>query len=437
MYRLLPSALLTWGLMLCLALLPTAAAQTIGPDDGALQDHVDAAEPGAVLTLAPGTYQGGITVDKPLTLKGEPGAVIDAAGEGDVIRVESSDVRIEGLTLRRSGFNLTDMNSGIYAARGSHNLHVEGNTLEDVAFGVWVWHSESPTIVNNRITGDPTVRSQDRGDAIRLYNVSGGLVAFNTVQHARDGVYIDTSREVEFRSNHFSELRYGIHYMYSHHGRIVDNTTTRTRSGYALMMSNHLEVVGNRSLRDHNYGILLNFVNYSTIQDNLVDRVTGWAGGSSREHGVTLGSEGKAIFIYNSHGNSVSDNLFARTEIGIHLTAGSNHNQFHGNSFIANQHQVMYVANREEEWSHEGRGNYWSDYLGWDLAGDGIGDTPYEPNDAMDGVLWKYPMAKILTNSPAVQLLRWVQRQFPVLRPSGVRDSAPLIAPPHDLEVLK
>jgi len=75
--------------------------------------------------------------------------------------------------------------------------------------------------------------------------------------------------------------------------------------------------------------------------------------------------------------------------------------------------------------------------MGWDLAGDGIGDTPYEPNDAMDGVLWKYPMAKILTNSPAVQLLRWGQRQFPVLRPSGVRDSAPLIAPPHDLEVLK
>ncbi|WP_258868224.1 hypothetical protein [Alkalilimnicola ehrlichii] len=64
------------------------------------------------------------------------------------------------------------------------------------------------------------------------------------------------------------------------------------------------------------------------------------------------------------------------------------------------------------------------------MSGDGIGDTPYEPNDAVDRLLWKYPLAKVLMNSPAIQVLRWAQRQFPVFRPQGVRDSAPLMRMP-------
>ncbi|MCC5857914.1 MAG: nitrous oxide reductase family maturation protein NosD [Ectothiorhodospiraceae bacterium] len=412
------------------------AAQRTSPDDGPLQARIDAANAGEVLVLAPGVYPGGVTIDKPLTLRGEPGAVIDAGGQGDVVRVEAEDVRIEGLVLRNSGFNLTDMNAGVHGARGAHRLHVEGNILEDVAFGVWAWHLEDVNIIDNRIASDPSVRSQDRGDAIRLFNVRHGLVAYNTVRDARDGVYIDTSEHVEFRGNHFSALRYAIHYMYSHHGRIVDNTTTDTRSGYALMMSNHLEVTGNRSVGDRNYGFLLNFVNHSKVADNLVDRVTGWSGATGAEHGVTLGSEGKAIFIYNSQSNDIRNNIFANSEIGIHLTAGSEGNRIHGNNFIGNRTQVMYVATRKQDWSYEGQGNYWSDYLGWDLQGDGVGDHAYEPNDSVDRLLWMYPMARVLMNSPAVQLLRWVQREFPILRPSGVKDSAPLMRPTRSLEEL-
>ncbi len=425
--------------LIALLLLVNAAGATeqrITPDGDALQAHIDAAADGDVLVLTPGVYAGGVTIKRPLTLRGEPGAVIDAGGEGDVVRVEAADVRIEGLTLRNSGFNLTDMNAGVHAARGAHNLHVEGNNLEDVAFGVWAWHLEGVRVLDNRIASNPAVRSQDRGDAIRLFNIRHGLVAYNTVRDARDGVYIDTSEHVEFRANHFAAVRYAIHYMYSHHGRIVDNVTTDTRSGYALMMSNHLEVIGNRSVADRNYGFLLNFVNHSTLADNRVDRVTGWSGATGSDHGVTLGSEGKALFIYNSQSNQIRDNVFANSEIGIHLTAGSEGNRIHGNNFVNNRTQVMYVATRKQDWSHEGRGNYWSDYLGWDLSGDGVGDHAYEPNDSVDRLLWMYPMARVLMNSPAVQLLRWVQREFPILRPSGVKDSAPLMRPTRSLEEL-
>lgn len=77
-----------------------------------------------------------------------------------------------------------------------------------------------------------------------------------------------------------------------------------------------------------------------------------------------------------------------------------------------------------------GRGNYWSDNPAFDLDGDGIGDAAYRPNDLIDEVLWAYPVAKLLLNSPAVQSLRWAQSRFPALHPGGVIDSAPLMEPP-------
>ena len=65
-----------------------------------------------------------------------------------------------------------------------------------------------------------------------------------------------------------------------------------------------------------------------------------------------------------------------------------------------------------------------------DLDGDGLADTAYRPNDLIDEVLWVAPRAKLLINSPAVQVIRWAQAQFPALYPGGVVDSAPLMTPP-------
>ncbi|MGL6251917.1 MAG: nitrous oxide reductase family maturation protein NosD, partial [Billgrantia desiderata] len=58
----------------------------IAPGDGPLQLHIDAAAPGSELILAEGLYSGSILIDKPLTLRGEPGAILDGEGNGDVIR---------------------------------------------------------------------------------------------------------------------------------------------------------------------------------------------------------------------------------------------------------------------------------------------------------------------------------------------------------------
>ena len=99
------------------------------------------------------------------------------------------------------------------------------------------------------------------------------------------------------------------------------------------------------------------------------------------------------------------------------------------NNFIGNRNQVKYVGSRELEWSREGRGNYWSDHIAFDIDGDGRANKVYRPNSISDQILWRYPMAKLLMNSPVLQILQWAQSEFPALHPGGVTDSYPLMEP--------
>jgi nitrous oxidase accessory protein len=68
---------------------------------------------------------------------------------------------------------------------------------------------------------------------------------------------------------------------------------------------------------------------------------------------------------------------------------------------------------------------------GFDLDGDGRADQPYRPNDLVDQVVWRHPMAKLLLNSPALKVLQWAQSTFPAIYPGGVTDSAPLMNAPR------
>lgn len=376
--------------------------------------------------IAAGVYHGQFIVDKPGIWRCETGTVFDAAGEGNAITIQVPGVRIEGCTIRNWGRNLTEMNAAIFINPRAVGAEIINNKLSGPGFGVWVDATKNVTIENNQIEGDERVRSQDRGNGIHLYAVSGAKVVGNEVWHTRDGIYIDTSNNNQLEGNTLRDLRYGIHYMFSHSNKIIDNYTTRTRTGYALMQSHHLTVVGNRSVHDMNYGILMNYITYSTLRDNIVVEVQQGTSGDS----MIAGAEGKGLFIYNSLFNTIANNRFERGSLGIHLTAGSEDNQIFGNAFIENQQQVKYVAVRRQEWSHQGHGNFWSDYLGWDRNGDGIGDVSYEPNDNVDRLLWVYPQVRLLLNSPAIELLRWVQRAFPVMKSPGVQDTYPLMRVP-------
>jgi len=141
--------------------------------------------------------------------------------------------------------------------------------------------------------------------------------------------------------------------------------------------------------------------------------------------GNVVAGNARGFFIYDAEYNTIRNNLVMDNTVGIHLWAGSYHNKATGNDFIQNRTQIKYVASRDEIWP----GNYWSNYVGWDRNGDGIGDVPYEANDMVDYLSWRHPMMKLLLASPAVQTLRMVSQQFPLLRATSIVDPQPRMQP--------
>ena len=416
---------------LSISVMFSAQAETIhvSPTEN-LQAVLDNSQAGDQVVLSKGVYQGNFILSQSIELTGEKGAVLDGQNKGHALQINQPLTYVHHLRIQNWGDDLTDMNAGIFVAKSAATSRIEHNYLHGGGFGIWVDATPDVQIISNKVEGDLNLRSSDRGNGIHLFNVKGLLAQDNEVWHTRDGIYIDTSNGNKLIGNYLHDLRYGVHYMYSYHNLVQDNFTYQTRTGYALMQSKFLTVIGNRSKNDANYGILMNYITNSTIQNNRVEGIQNTRNPHMQQSRSQVGLEGKALFIYNSLFNKIRDNLFAESDMGIHLTAGSEDNVISGNAFISNKEQVKYVATRKQDWSAEGVGNFWSDYLGWDMDGDGIGDVEYEPNDSVDRLLWKFPSAKLLLNSPAVETLRWVQRQFPVLKSPGVVDSHPLMAVP-------
>lgn len=450
--------LATLGMAAFMAALPVvtvAAERVVSPTDGPLQEIVADAAPGDVVILQAGDYSGPVVVDKPLVLAGKAGATVTGNGTGSVIAITAPGVTVRGLRVTGSGMDLTLRDSGIYADKTATGAIIEENTVTGNMFGIYLYGAVDSIARNNKVIGLKSGRMSQVGSGITVWNAPGAKVIGNDISFGRDGIATTASKKNVFSGNRFSDLRFAIHYMYTNDSVVSDNVSTGNSVGYAIMFSNRLEITGNISDGDRDHGLLLNSANNSDIRENVVigrmQPIDRWlsAGVQSGEHGVPqsdeevdtsqgarLGPE-KCVFMYNANRNHFTDNRFEGCSIGIHFTAGSEGNTVSGNAFIANRNQVKYVGTRYIDWSNEGRGNYWSDNPAFDLNGDGIGDNPYRPNDLIDRVLWTAPPAKVLTTSPAVQVIRWAQSQFPALLPGGVVDSHPLMAPPTGKKVMQ
>ena len=428
-------------LLLLLGIAASAAgARELAPGE-AVQPAIEATAPGGVLTLLPGVHRGPVRIDHALVLEGRDGAVLEGQGEGSVVTIGAADAVLRGLVLRGSGSRLEAMDSAVLLRQAAARAVVEGNRLEGNLFGVYVHGAPDAVVRGNLILGRRDGRMSERGDGVSVWNAPGARVEGNDILGGRDGIFARASMRNRFAGNRFRELRFGVHYMYTNDSEVSGNASFGNHAGFAIMYSQRLLVSGNLSDGDRDHGLLFNYANGSRITGNRVVGRPNWTGGVlaepvEREHGVPEAGAaagpfpGKCVFIYNANGNSFTGNRFEGCEVGVHFTAGSERNLIAGNAFIGNRTQVKYVGTRHLDWSRDGRGNHWSDNAAFDLDRDGIADAAYRPNDLVDRVLWTAPRAKLLVNSPAVQMLRWAQSQFPAILPGGVVDSHPLVAPP-------
>ncbi|MEW9804716.1 nitrous oxide reductase family maturation protein NosD [Mesorhizobium sp. ZMM04-5] len=437
-----------------LAAVTVASADTILVPAGAgqpLQQILDRAAPGDIVRLGPGEHEGRVAIHSAVTLEGEPGAKLYSRVGGSVVTVTAPRAVVRGLEIGGSGTNIGTFDSGVLLEATATGAIVENNVLVGNLYGVYLKGAADALVRANRIVGIGEGRAAEAGNGVHVWNAPGARVIDNEISLGRDGIFTNASRNNVFSGNRFTELRFAVHYMYTNDSEISDNVSIGNSVGYAIMYSDRLTVKGNVSDGDRDHGLLLNTAKNSTITGNLVrgrlQPVSRWinagrrgdahgvpadpaAGSAASADGLRLGPE-KCVFIYNANRNDFSDNRFENCAIGIHFTAGSEGNRMTGNAFVGNRNQVKYVGTRHLDWSAGGRGNYWSDNPAFDLDGDGIADAPYRPNDLVDRVLWTAPQAKILINSPAVQVIRWAQNQFPAILPGGVVDSHPLMTPPE------
>jgi nitrous oxidase accessory protein len=403
---------LTAGALLAVSSSVRAADIKVEPGESGLRRALSTAQSGDRLLLGAGSYSGPIVIDKAVAIEGTPGAVVDAGGAGTAIKIVASGAAVRGLMIRGSGTKGENFDSGVYIEQGADGVVVEGNTFENNLFGVVLHGSKNATVRKNMIANRSDLWLNDRGNGIHIWNNTGSVIEGNTVSSGRDGIYIEISHNIVIRGNRFEGLRFAVHYMYANNNEISGNISIRNHVGFALMYSKNLKVFNNLSVSDLQHGLMLHTTHKSEVWGNFI-----------------YGTGEKCLFIYTSAGNDIHDNRFEQCGIGVHFTGGSEDNAFYGNSFLANEMQVKYTGLKVYEWSRGGRGNYWSDNPAFDLDGNGIADAAYRPNTLVDWVLWKYPLAKLLVSSPAIQTLRYVQDQLPTLYPGGAIDSYPLMSP--------
>ena len=403
---------ISFGLALAfVAPVAASAVSTVQPGQS-IAAAIANASAGDTVLVERGHYHERLLIDKPITLKGLERPTLDGGNQADVIRIKSPDVTIEGFIIRNSGANLTAQNAGIYLEPGSDRAVIRHNVINYTLFGIWIEKVKNVRVIGNNITGMRNIDSAQRGNGIQLYNSRDAQIIDNEISFARDGIYVDISDHALFRGNRLHHLRYGTHYMNSHYNTWEHNQSYRNRGGLALMEVRNQVVRHNQAWGNSDHGIMLR-----TMQDSIV------------ENNVVAGN-GRGFFVYDAVYNTLRNNLVIGNHVGMHVWAGSIHNVVEANDLIHNREQIRYVASKDELWGGD-TGNYWSNYLGWDRDGDGIGDVPYEASDLVDRLTWQYPAVKLLLNSPAVQTLRMLAKQFPLLRATSIVDRNPRMRPFH------
>jgi len=404
---LLPYSLVILGLGLLTSIGAQAAQHR--PSNGVeLSEALASCLDGDEVILEKGLFAGHFHITKSIRLTGK-GGILDGEGQGTVLTLDAPALIVEGVHVRNSGTNLSGPDSGIYLTPKAAGSNLSANLIEHCAFGIWVHACAKVSIEENRILGIETGHTSNRGNGIQLFDSTSLTVRNNTIRNGRDGIYISATEDSLIEGNNVEGARYGVHYMYSYRNTVRNNVCRRNGHGYALMESKHLLVENNISEFNEGQGIQFRDAQYCTIQNNA------------------LLNNAEGLFFYSSTNNNILNNLVKNNKVGVKVWAGSLRNRVEGNRFIGNAQQVFYVGSTEIEWGGEDGGNYWSDYLGWDQNGDGIGDRPYRVNSFNSRLLYRFPSAALLMNSPSLETLSRLERRLPFLRTPTITDRNPLI----------
>jgi nitrous oxidase accessory protein len=330
---------------------------------------------------------------------------------GDEIIVATSDsVKIIGLRFTGVTTSYLKERAAIRIVR-SNAFVLQDNKIEHCFFGIYLEHANSGLISYNEIHGISTTEAAS-GNAIHAWYCHHLTIINNELEGHRDGIYFEFVDQSLIRANHsHHQMRYGLHFMFSNDDQYIDNNFHHNGAGVAVMFSRRIEMINNRftyNWGNSSYGLLLKEINDAEVTDNLFDQNT------------------TGIFVEGSNRINYTKNTFQRNGWAIKFSGGCSANKISYNNFINNAlDMVVNTSLSDNQIDH----NYWSDYTGYDLDKNEIGDIPHYPVKLFSYILDQAPEAIVLLRSFFVDILNFAEKVSPVFTPKEVFDASPLINP--------
>ena len=369
------------------------------------------AKKGDTIIVQKGTYpENNILLDKPLTLIGKDRPIINGQFKGSILKIQADSITIKGFRLANVPFKATEEQAAILLDKSKKFL-IEDNIMDQVCFGVLLRKGRDGIIKNNKISSNAT-QQYNSGNAIHLWSCKNIKIIGNEAANCRDGIYIQFSSKSYIEGNYcYKNLRYGLHFMFSDDNEYYRNRFSENGAGAAVMFSKRVKMVGN-TFQDNwgpsSYGLLLKELYDSELVDNTFYRNT-----------IGINGENCTRMKYN-------ENTFTENGWGIRIRGGCYQNDFWDNNFFNNTFDVAYDNNVND---NKFRSNYWSDYTGYDLNKDGVGDVPYRPVKLFSYISNRTPESIVLLRSLFIDIMNFSEKVAPVFTPENLIDETPRMEP--------
>ena len=385
----------------------------VGNDKGAptIKEALRMAADGDTILVSAGTYrEKNIVINKSIVLLGKDYPVLDGEHAYEILSVKASRVVIRGFRLIHSGVSsMVDIAAiKIYNAR---NVTISDNILYDTFFGIYAQSSVNCIFENNKLTGIAATE-QASGNGIHCWKSDSLRIIGNTVTGHRDGIYFEfVTHSVIWRNTSYSNMRYGLHFMFSHNDAYISNIFRNNGAGVSVMFTHNVKMFNNvfeENWGDAAYGIFLKEISDSYISGNRFLHNT------------------SGIFMEGTNRILVEKNEFAGNGWAMKIQASCSGNTITDNNFRGNTFDVgtngSLVMNSFDH-------NYWDKYEGYDLNKDNSGDVPYRPVSVYSMIVEKNPAAMMLFRSFMTSLLDKSEKILPSLTPESLKDNFPWMKP--------
>ena len=371
-------------------------------------------KPGDTLKLKPGYYTGPVTIQTPnIIIDGGSKATISGMRNQSVIIIKADNVTIQNVHITESGDSPDRLDAAI-KIHEAKNTHIKNCLINDCLVGIDLYKAENSFLEHNDISSIKSKPLALKGDAIRLWYSKNNKVTYNYWHGVRDMVVWYSSNNY-FEGNKGIGNRYSMHFMYSHNNRIQNSTFINNSVGIFLMYSEE-----------------------TIITHNLIQACTGASGMCVGMKETSSNQILNNRFLYSSFGihfdispfvpekiNTIEGNEIAFCNVGLQFQSDLEGNLILKNYFHDNLTQV-YTQGKTAN-GNKFKGNYWSDYQGYDKNDDNIGDVPYKLYSYSEH-LWVFNKnVKFFYGAPILEVLDFLERLAPFSKPKFVlRDRKPM-----------